>query len=222
MTEQPSRADERTIVVPGTGRVTVEPDVATVHLGVALTRPTAAAAREAGAATMTEILRAVTAAGVERRDVQTSLLGLGPLTDYSAEGGQRVTGFQLTNTVEITVRDVAAAGQVIDAGLGAGATSLDGLAFRLADPTTAQDEARRAAVADARSRATTLAEAAGVKIAAVTGIVEGAPHGPFPTRGGIEGFALKAAADTPVETGTMEIAVSVVVTFGIDRADASA
>lgn len=205
--------DDRTIVVPGLGRLTVEPDVATVRLGVAITRPTASAAREAAAETMTAILEGIAAAGVERRDVRTSLVGLGPITDYSSERGPRVTGYQLTNAVELTLRDLSAAGKVIDAGLGAGASSLDGLEFRLADPAPAEDAARRAAVEDARRRATTLATAADVTLGPVVGIVEGSRSTPMFERAGIAGMALKADSDTPVEAGTQDVVVSVVVTF---------
>jgi uncharacterized protein YggE len=204
---------DRTIVVPGLGRLTVEPDVATVRLGVAITRPTASAAREEAAETMTAILQAIAAAGVDRRDVRSSLVGLGPITDYSSERGPRVTGYQLTNSVELTVRDLSAAGKVIDAGLGAGASSLDGLEFRLADPAPAEDAARRAAVEDARRRAITLATAADVTLGSVVGIVEGSRPAPMFERGGIEGMALKAASDTPIEAGTQDVVVSVVVTF---------
>ena len=113
MTLEPAApAADRTIVVPGLGRLTVEPDVATVRLGVAITRPTATSTREAAAETMTAILEAIAAAGVERRDVRTSLVGLSPITDYSSERGPRVTGYQLTNSVELTVRDLSAAGKV--------------------------------------------------------------------------------------------------------------
>ena len=214
MTLEPAApAADRTIVVPGLGRLTVEPDVATVRLGVAITRPTASAAREAAAETMTAILQAIAAAGVDRRDVRTSLVGLGPITDYSSERGPRVTGYQLTNSVELTVRDLSAAGKVIDAGLGAGASSLDGLEFRLADPAPAEGAARRAAVEDALRRATTLATAADVTLGPVVGIVDGSRPGPMFERGGIEGMALKAASDTPIEAGTQDVVVSVVVTF---------
>ena len=170
---------DRTIVVPGLGRQTVVPDVATIRLGVAITRPTAADARDAAGTIMTAVLDAVTAAGVERRDLRTSLVGLGPITDYSSERGPRVTGYQLTNVVEMTVRDLASAGRIVDAGLSAGASSLDGLDFRLEDPTDAQGHARRAAVDDARSRAATLAAAAGVTLGGVIGIVEGGPPVPM-------------------------------------------
>jgi uncharacterized protein len=208
---------DETIVVPGRGRVTVEPDLASVRLGVAVTRPTATEARDAAATTMTAILAAVAASDVERKDIRTALVGLSPVTDYSSERGPRVTGYQLTNAVEVTVRRLATVGAVIDAGLAAGATSLDGLDFRLADPTAAETEARQAAVVDARRRAETLAVAAGRTVGPVTGIVEGQqpPVGPLP-RGPIAAMAMKAEADTPVEAGSQDVVVSVVVTFALD------
>jgi uncharacterized protein YggE len=209
-----------TIIAPGTGRTMVEPDIATVRLGVTIVRPTATEAREAAATTMSAVLEAVAASGVERRDVRTTLVGLNPVTDYSSERGPRVTGYQVANTVEITVRDLASAGELIDAGLRAGASSLDGLEFRLDDPSTAEDAARRAAVDDARRRAAVLAEAAGVSVGRVVGIVEGGGRPPLPfAAGGTSGMlAMKSAeaADTPVEAGSQEVAVSVVVTFAID------
>jgi uncharacterized protein YggE len=184
---------------------------------VAIIRPTATEAREAAAATMTAILDAVVAAGIARRDLRTALVALNPVTDYSSERGPRVTGYQVTNTVEITVRDLASTGAVIDAGLGAGASGLDGLEFRLDDPTAAEESARRSAIEDARRRAATLATAAEVALGDVVGIVEGGRQPiPMSFAGGVRGLAIKAeAADTPVESGTQEVAVSVVVTFAI-------
>ena len=207
------------IIVPGTGRTIVEPDIATVRLGVAIVRPTASDAREAAAATMSAVLEAVAAAGVGRRDVRTTLVGLSPVTDYSSERGPRVTGYQVSNTVEIIVRDLASAGELIDAGLRAGASSLDGLEFRLDDTSSAEDAARKAAMDDARRRAAVLAEAAGVSVGRVVGIVEGGDRPPLPfAAGGTRGMvAMKSAeaADTPVEGGSQEVVVSVVVTFAI-------
>ena len=98
-------------------------------------------------------------------------------------------------------------------GSAAGASSLDGLEFRLDDPAPAEDAARRAAVEDARRRATTLAAAADVRLGPVVGIVEGSRPAPMFERGGIAGMALKAASDTPIEAGTQDVVVSVVVTF---------
>lgn len=202
------------IVVSGVGRVSVEPDVASVRLGVMLTRPTAAAAREDAAVTMNAVLAAITAAGVERRDVRTSLVALHPVTEHRPDREPRVTGYQLTNSVSVTVRDIDATGSVVDGALAAGATSLDGLGFRVEDRSVPEAEARAAAVADARSRAEALATAAGVALGAVVGIVEGgAAPGPMPR--GFAAQALAASADTPIEGGTQDVVVSVVVTFAI-------
>jgi uncharacterized protein YggE len=202
------------IVVPGVGRVSVEPDVASVRLGVMLTRPTAAAAREDAATTMNAVLAAIAAADVKRPDVRTSLVALQPITDHRPDREPRVTGYQLTNRVDVTVRDIDRTGAIVDAAFAAGASSLDGLGFRLEDRTAPEAEARAAAVADARARAEALAAAAGVAVGAVVGIVEGGAV-PGPTPRGFAPQALAASADTPIEGGTQEMVVSVVVTFAI-------
>ena len=136
MTEPTSSSG--TIVVSGTGRVAVEPDVADLRLGVAISRPTVEAARAAAAEAMTAILAAVEAAGVARRDVRTTLLSVQPRYDYQDGEAPRLVGYDLANVVEVTVRELAALGGVIDGALVAGATSLDGLAFRVTDPAEAE------------------------------------------------------------------------------------
>jgi uncharacterized protein len=204
------------IVVPGHGAVRVEPDVADVRLGVVTVRPTAGEARSAAATAMEAIVDALLDGGVERRDLRTSLLSLDPLRDYS-DGSQRLTGYQLSNTVEATIRSIDRTGLLIDAALAAGATSLDGLTFRLDDPTEALAEARRLAVADARRRAQTLATEAGVTLGRVAGIAEGGGYTPGPPRP-VAMFRAKGAADaaTPVEAGTSELAIEITVEFAID------
>ena len=206
-----------TIVVPGQGTVVVTPDVASLRLGVVVVRPTAGDARQAAATLMTAVVDALVAGGVERRDLRTSLVSLDAVRDYSSERGPRVTGYQLANSVEATVRRIDTVGALIDAALAAGATSMDGLSFRLADPGEALAEARRRAVVDARSRAETLASEAGVKLGRVVAIAEGGYQPPGPPRPMAE-LRMASVADvaTPVEAGTDELSVAVTVTFAID------
>jgi uncharacterized protein len=201
-----------TIVVSGTGRVAVDPDVADLRLGVSIARPTVEGARTAAAEAMSAILAAVRDAGVERRDVRTTLLAVQPRYDYRDGVAPVLTGYDLNNVVEITVRDLSSLGAVIDGALIAGATSLDGLAFRVDDPRDAERAARTAAVAEARARAEVLAEAADVAISGVSDIVEGGPPPSWPQPKAAR-MALAADAGTPVEAGTTEIAVTVTVTF---------
>ena len=150
-----------TIVVSGTGRVAVEPDIAELRLGVAVSRDSVAEARSEAARTMSSILEAVAAAGVAPRDVRTSQLSVQPRYDYRDGKAPALVGYDLANVVEVTVRDLATVAGVVDGALRAGATSLDGLSFRVDDPTEPERAARIAAVAAARARADVLAEAAG-------------------------------------------------------------
>jgi hypothetical protein len=201
------------ITVGGTGRISVEPDAADLRLGITVARSTVDEARAESATTMSAILAAVTDAGVERRDVRTTLLSVQPRYDYRDGKPPVLTGYELANVVEVAVRDLAGLGDVIDGALGAGATSMDGLSFRVTDPAPAEREARVRAMAEARARADVLAETAGLAIVGVADIVEGPlPRPPIPFAKA-ERMALAADASTPVEAGVMEIAVSVTVTY---------
>jgi hypothetical protein len=203
-----------TIIVSGTGRVTVEPDVADLRLGVTVSRDSVAEARSEAARTMTAILDAVAAAGVAPRDIRTSLLSVQPRYDYRDGKPPTLVGYDLANVVEMTLRDLRTVTDVIDGSLRAGATSMDGLTFRVDDPTEPERAARMAAVAAARSRAEVLADAAGVSLAGVADIVEGGPPPAFP-RAKAERMMLAADAATPVSAGTTDISVTVTVTYRI-------
>lgn len=214
MSEQvPTAPDPGSIVVSGTGRVAVVPDVADLRLGVAVTRPTVDAARAEAAATMAAILASVDAADVPRRDVRTALLSVQPRYDYRDGKPPTLTGYELANVVEVTVRDLARLGDVVDGTLGAGASSLDGLSFRVANPAPAEREARILAMAEARARADVLAEAAGLIIDGVLGIVEGAAVPPPGPRLKAERMMLAADVATPVEAGSLEVSVTVTVSY---------
>ena len=201
-----------TIVVGGTGRVAVEPDVADLQLGVSIARPTVDAARADAAVAMTSILAAVRSAGVADPDIRTTLVSVQPRYDYRDGKPPVLTGYDLSNSVQVTVRDLTRLGDVIDGSLQAGATSMDSLSFRRDDPSEAERAARLAAVAEARSRADVLAEAAGVTIVGVSDIVEGGGPGPGYPQPKAARMMLADSA-TPVQAGTTQISVSVTVTY---------
>jgi hypothetical protein len=209
MTASPEPAS---ITVGGTGRVAVQPDIADLRLGVSIARDTVADARSEAARMMAAILAAVRTAGVTDRDIRTTLLSVQPRYDYREGKAPRLVGYDLSNVVEVTVRDLATVGDVIDGALRSGATSLDGLAFRVDDPSAAEREARIAAVTSARARADILAEAAGVTITGVGSIVEGG-GGPGQPVFKAQRMMLAADAGTPVEGGTTEVVVNVTVAF---------
>ncbi len=219
MNEPPDSAARRTppsISVTGTGRVWVTPDLADLRLGVAITARTVAEARAANASAMEAVLASLGAAGVADRDIQTSSLVLSPVYDYSKNTQPPpLVGYSHANVVEATIRDLGQIAAAVDGALAAGATSLDGLTFRVDDPYEAERAARVAAVEDARAKAETLATAAGVAIAGVVEITEVVPHGPIPFPMQRKAALMAEDAATPIEGGQNEIVVSVAVTYRI-------
>jgi uncharacterized protein len=204
----------RTITVTGTGRANVRPDLADLRLGVTITASTVESARSASASTLTAVLGKLKGLGIEDRDLQTSMVWVSPQYDYSREGAPpRLVGYQLSNVVSVVIRDIERVSQAIDAALTAGATNVDRMAFRVADPSAAEREARQAAIADARAKAETFAKAAGVTIGGVAAIVESGAPVPYPI--GISermAFAAKDAA-TPIEAGENELTATVTVAY---------
>lgn len=209
-------APEHTISVSGTGRVTIAPDVADLRLGVQVTKPTVKEARDLAATAMTKVIAALRAAGIAERDIQTTILSLQPVYTYPSDGtAPKLNGYQVTNTVMATVRNLDRLADAVDGAMAAGATTIDGITFRVADPTAAQAQARAAAMADAKAKAQALASAAGVSITGVAQISEGSTVTPPPIP--YAGAApLKAEVATPIQPGTSEVQVDVSVVYLID------
>jgi uncharacterized protein YggE len=199
------------ITVTGIGRVAIRPDVADVRIGAMVAAETAAEARDRVAGIMTAVLRAVRALGAQDGDLQTSSLAVTPRTDYSA-GIPRVTGYEATNAVAIVVRDLDKLGDIVDGAVAAGATSIDGPTFRLADPNDASATARRLAVEDAAERAATLAQAAGLQITGIASIDEAGTR-PMPLPKAARMMAMAEGGPSPIEVGTDEVRVQVEVTY---------
>jgi len=214
LAQDPEREPDRTISVSGLGRVSITPDVAEIRLGVQVTRPKVKDARAVAAAQMTRVIAALRAAGIAEKDIQTANLSLQPVYDYSNSGAPpRLTGYQLTNVVAATVRDLDKLDDAVDGAMEAGANTLDSLIFRVDDPAKPEAQARDAAMAAAKAKADALAKAAGVSIVGVASISETTSPTPVPYM--YEGAkALDAAgAPTPILAGTTEVTVSVSVVY---------
>jgi uncharacterized protein YggE len=210
----PNAEPPRTITVTGVGRLSVRPDIADLRLGVTITEKTVDAARAASAKAQNDVIAKLKGLGIEGRDLQTSIVSVNPQYDYSEQSAPpRLVGYQFTNLVAATIRDIDKVGDAIDGALGAGATSIDQTSFRVADQSAAESAAREAAVADARARAETLAAAAGVVITGVAAISEGGGGAiPYPHQMERMAFAAKDAG-TPIEAGMNEVTATVTVTY---------
>jgi uncharacterized protein len=195
------------ITVTGVGRVNMVPDEAEFSLGITTKGRSARAALSANSERMRALIESLKAAGVAERDIQTRDVSVG--SGYDPNG--RSDEFVASNTVSVLIRDLDRAGTVLDAATRAGANNVYGPSLTRSNREGLEAKALEDAVANARKRAKTLAEAAGVDLGAVTAITEAAPE----VYG--EAFrALDASTSPPIEKGTQEIQASVTVTFAIE------
>lgn len=200
------------ITVTGEGTATAVPDMAEITLGVVAQNATAAAAMAEASAVTQAIFDTLPRFGIAPSDVQTSDLSLAPLYDQRMSGeAPRVTGYQAANRVTVRVRALDRLGPVLDAVLDSGANRMDGLRFSVSDPAPLLDRARRRAVEDARRRAETYAQAAGLTLGPVLSITEGgATFGPEPM------FEMARSSAVPIAAGETELRASVTMRFALE------
>ena len=210
-----------TITVSASAEVSAQPDEAVVRLGMLAQAPEAADAQQRVNETMQRILAAVTGLGIPERSVRTEDLSLSPV--YADQRPMpdrepqepRIVGYRASNVVTIEVTDLARIGEIIDAGIGAGANQLQGISFRLRDDGEARAEAMRQAVAEAAVQAKAIADALGVRLGPVQEVVAGGYDVRPPTPYVGARFAVAEMAATPVQPGEVGITASVTVTYGI-------
>lgn len=204
----------RGITVAGVGEVRAVPDVAFVSLGVEVSALSAREARTGAATAAAAVLSSLARNNVVSADIQTASVTLQPQYDYNSGSGPVLRGYTATNTLSVTLRDLARSGEVIDDALEAGGNAgrMNNLRFGFSDTTVMLKEARGAAIADARSRAETFAEAAGVSVGRVVSVTEvsGGGDAPSPRR-----MVAELAKASPIEPGENAVAVAVIVRFAI-------
>src|SRR5215469_9338195 len=160
------------LVVTGTSEVLAAPDEAVVRLGIVRQASTAEAAQQQANSVAGEILKAITAAGVPSKDIQTARLVLTPVYN-SRSTEQRIVSYNATNSVSVRLDKLDLIGNVVDAGLKAGANQLEGVGFRLKNELPSREQALKEAVQEARGKAQAMAEALRVNLAEVVEATEG-------------------------------------------------
>ena len=199
----------RTITVSGTGSVTIVPDQAHFSFGVDTRGETATEALAANGAALRRVIAALRAAGIDPADIRTQQVSVSAI--YSEDADGRVTGYQATNAVGVTVRRIAEAGALVDRAVAAGANEVSGPALDREDLTRLYHEALEAALADAQGKAEAIAAGSGLTLGRASQVSETTSE-PAIRREDLKA-APAAAASTPIEAGTEELQATVSVTF---------
>ncbi|WP_099864589.1 SIMPL domain-containing protein [Pararhizobium haloflavum] len=211
-----------TISVTGEGDAAVAPDMALVTLTVLREAETARQALDDSNEAMEEVLQAMRDEDIAERDLQTSGFGINPQYVYPNGENEvrepRITGYEVSNTLTVRLRDLEKLGALLDASVSLGVNQGGNIVFTNNDPAQTLAEAREDAVGDARARAETLADAAGVSLGRILRIDEStqAPP-PMPMARAEMAKSFAADASVPVASGENLYHVTVTMTFEIDE-----
>jgi uncharacterized protein len=215
----PAQAEENKVVrlisVTGQGEIRTVPDAATVNIGVVTNAATAREALDANSKNMTALIDMLKKAGVDARDLSTSNFSVGPRYDYNNNTQPpKILGYDVSNQVTVVVRKIDELGELLDVAVSTGSNQINGVSFMVSKPDGALDEARKLAVADARSKAEIYAAAGGFKLGTIVSLSEGVsvqqpqPH--------VLKQARAADAAVPIAEGEQTLTVEINVNYEIE------
>jgi uncharacterized protein len=208
----------QTIAVVGEGEASGTPEVATLSLSVQNEARTAREAIDANSAAMAQVIEAMKRLGIPDRSLRTTGVSVNPVRARPQPNDTQpapIVGYQANNSLSVTVDPVGKVGEVIDAGIGAGANVTGGLRFAMKDDAALQKEALDMAVKNARVKADAMAAAAGLRIVGVRTMTDESGGGVPVLRAEAQGLAAADARAVPVQPGelTLRTRVRVVYTF---------
>ena len=200
----------QTVTALGTGKSSAAPDRADLTFSVVARAATTKGAMGDIAKRSDALVAAFKTAGVGEEDIQTQNLSLNIIRDRKGA----ISSYEAHVSLRVTARDIAKAGDLLDAGTKAGATEVWGPNLYLSETNEARTKAIDAAVADAKVRAERMAKAAGRTVGEVLSITEQGAVSEYPSKYSYGvGLALERSAVPSVQPGTMDAYANVSVTF---------
>jgi len=210
------KSDNNILVVSGSGKVSLKPDVAHINAGVETIMKDAREAQQENSRIMNGIIASLKGMGIEDKDIQTANYSVHVEYDYS-ERERRLIGYRVSNNVRVTMRNIENVGAVLTAMAESGANNFHGITFGAENQDAAYDEALKKAIDDAKAKASLMAEQVGVDLGKPVAVNEGsAPSGIQYGQGMMDMARLESAAvQVPIMEGELEVRANVTIAFEI-------
>ena len=223
--------NSRTVQVSGTAVVNVLPDRALIQLGVQSNGKTPKEVQARNATTISKVIKAVKALGVEAKDISTDRYIIQPI--YIPYDSLNISGYRIYNIVSFTMRDVDKTSDVIATAFQTGANQVVNVEFYTSELRKYRDQAREMAMKAASEKASALAQTAGANTDCVLTINEnswsyfhgwnwwyGGNNQNVWTQNAVQNAApasngTPSNEDDPVSMGQISIRAEVSVTFGL-------
>lgn len=202
------------ITVSGEGKVSAVPDMATVVLAVVTEGQHASTALETNNSTMSKLIKSLETLGVTKKELHTDSFQVHPKYTYPKDQEPRLVGYVVVNNLTVTICQTDILGKVLDSAVKNGANRVNSMAWGFKDPEKLLDQARVAAVLDAKRKATLMANTAGSTLGTIVSMSESS----YQPRYGQVNYAARADSapgNVPVEAGTQTLRVTVNVVWNV-------
>lgn len=211
-------ATTNTVSFSGEGKVVANPDVAKVNLSIVTDALTSKAAQDDNSKKSKAVTDYLQKQGLGNKDIKTTGYNIYPQYKYPQYGGQPIIiGYQVNQSMEVKIRDLDKASNILDGVVSAGANQVNGLSFEIDNPEGLKTEARKKAIEDAKKKADELEGEVGIRLGKIVNFSENTGGYPIPVyfeakdaRGGMGGGEGPA-----IPVGENEISVSVTLTYQI-------
>jgi hypothetical protein len=210
-------ADNRYITVTGVGTISVVPDAVRFNATVSFVAPTNAAALSSASKSAAAVRAALKDKGIAVKDIRSANISVYPEYNWTQETGTKITGYRASQSFDVLVRKASDAGSIIEAVVTAGGDNvqLGGVIPTTLNPSAATEDARAAAVANAKSKASSYAKLLGTSIGKVLSLEEQSSpvySSPFP-------MAKAGAADAAaveIDLGEQDVTVTITVRWALN------
>lgn len=219
-----------TITVSGEGEVTAPPDIATVSFTVSEDAKTVAEAQDKVEAKIKAAITSLANFGVDPKDRKTVSYNVYPkyenvpveskmsagIASYPVMN-QKIVGYTASETVEVKIRKIDAAGDVIGALGKADIGNISGPNFTVENPDKAQAEAKEKAIKEAREKAKATAKALGMDLGDVIQFSEdNGGYYPMYAKDAAMGRGGSLGSEVTLPTGDATIKARVMITYQLD------
>ncbi len=205
------------ISISATGEVFVKPDVAQLSASVVREALTVADAQKQHTEAINRVTEILRQSGIEDKDIKTSAYNIFPLYDYIETKGRVFKGYEVSQTLDVKIRNLDNVGKVLAGATEAGANQIGGISFVIDDQDAVKREARKQAIDKAKEKASQIESDLGIKLGKLINFSESG--GDFPIYKFAEGLGMGGdigavpAPDLPA--GENQVLVTVNLTYEI-------
>jgi uncharacterized protein YggE len=203
----------RTINITGDGEVTAAPDIAYLSLGITIDKPTTTEAQSANSVAINNVITAIKKEGIKDEDIKTTDYSINPKYDYDkTTGASTLVGYTVSNTINVTVKDIGKAGQIIDTAVKNGANISNRISFGISDYKKYYNMALLNALSNAQGKAQVISNFLGAKLTTPVKVTENSSGIPndypvYPLNTKFE--SADSSSSTPIQAGTYKVKANI-------------